>query len=309
MNINILFCGAIMNTLVSKFLTISLLFCLSALPVYAEYKGVSGKGLNFAVLDMKGQKATLKQWGPLHKYLEEKLGQKIKLTTIKNSGMVSCSKSFDLALTNPVNVVIFTDKGQHSPLVTLNHKKQGPQFAGVIIVHKDSPITDIKQLAGKQVAVVNMKRAAGGFLFQANELVKVGLDPKKDFKRFTSIQNQKGIVKRVLTKHVDAGFIRTGMIEDDLKDSGLNLSDLRVLNKQTEGLSFMRSTDIYPHWGMVASTKLPADVRAKIKTALLGIDPNSAVAKAGKMKGFVDAKDHSGVEKAMRILEVYKFKN
>jgi len=296
-----------MKMFVSKFIAVSLLFCLSSMSVYAEYKGVGGKGLNFAVLDMKGQKATIKQWGPLHKYLEKTLGQKIKLTTIKNSGMVSRSKSFDFALTNPVNVVIFTDKGQHHPLVTLNHKKQGPQFAGVIVVRKDSPIKNIKQLAGKQVAVVNKKRAAGGFLFQAKALVDAGLDPTKDFKRFTSIQNQKAIVKRVLTKHVDAGFIRTGMLEDDLQGSGLKLDDLRVLNKQ-DGEGFTRSTKWYPHWGIVASDKMPAAMLTKVKAALLAIKPDSDVAKAGKMKGFVEAKDHSGVEEAMRVLNVYTFK-
>jgi len=263
------------------------------------------KDIDLVVLNMKGKGATTKQWKPLAKHIGEEIGQKVAFTMLKASNFVARAGGHSILLTNPVTAVVLEDKGEFEIVATLNHAKLGTSLAGVIIVPVDSPITDLKGLAGKKVGVVNKKLAAGGFLFQANELLDAGLVSPKDFKNFQEIFNQKAIVKRVITKGLDAGFIRAGMLSQ-LKGSE-DVSKVRILNRMDEGLHFPRSTAIYPHWAALINKNVPAAVKAKIINSLMDIKPGSPVAKSGKMKGFVPASDYSGIKAIMKRMDVYKF--
>jgi len=273
---------------------------IQSAPIYADELG-------FMVLDMKGKKEILQQWEPLAKYLAEETALKIKLELTQNIGFVRRSSGMDILLTNPVSAVSIQDKGEFEIVLTLNHVKHGNSFAGLIIVHKDSAINKIVDLANKKVGVVNLKFAAGGFLFQANELLNAGLDPDKDFKQFKEMYNQKGIVKRVVQKQIDAGFIRTGLLET-LSET-VEISQVRILNRLDNGQGYPRSTAIYPNWALLINKNVPDDMRQKITAALLAIDPDSQVAKAGKMKGFVRAADYSSIKAIMTRLKVYEFNN
>jgi len=256
---------------------------------------------------MKGKKVTEQQWTPLVNYLETQLSKPVSLLTMPNTGFVKRAQKRDILLTNPVSAVIIEDGGKFEIIATLDHFQLGTNLAGVIIVHNNSPIKDVKDLAGKKVGVVNLKSAAGGFLFQANQLIEVGLDQTTDFNNFIEMFNQKGIVKRVIQQQLDAGFIRTGMMESLSKE--MDVSQLRIINRIDEGLIYPRSTPIYPHWALLINKKIPETEKNKILNALLEIKPDSEVAIQGKMKGFILAKDYEPIKTIMKKLNVYQFKN
>ncbi len=278
---------------------------LTILAVTVSSVSADADELEFMVIDIRGKKETIQQWNPLTNYLSEKISQKINLVPIPNAGFVRRSSGRDILLTNPVSAVTIQDKGEFEIALTLNHFKQGDSFAGLIIVHKDSEINEISDLANKKVGVVNLKFAAGGFLFQANELVKAGLDPDNDFERFQEMYNQKGIVKRVIQKQIDAGFVRTGILET--LSGTVDVSQLKILNRQENSGEYPRSTALYPNWALLINKNVPNDLRQEIVEALLAIDSGSEAAKAGKMKGFVKAADYSSVKVIMSRLKVYKF--
>jgi ABC-type phosphate/phosphonate transport system substrate-binding protein len=263
--------------------------------------------IDFTVLDMKGGKKTEEQWKPLAEYLKTQIDQTVHFRTLPNASFVKRSAGRDVLLTNPVNAVILEDRGEFEIVATLNHIKQGSSFAGVIIVHKDSAINDLKDLAGKKVGVVDKKFAAGGFLFQANELLNAGLIPDRDFNNFNEMANQRAIVLRVITKSLDAGFIRTGMLES-LK-SVYDVSQVRILNRMDGKLPFPRSTAIYPHWAILVNKKISAQMREKITNSLLEIEPDSKTSKSGKMKGFVPAADYSSIKTVIKRMKTYNFQN
>lgn len=272
-----------------------------------SYASIYAGEIDFVVLNMKGKKETEKQWKPLAKYLETRIDRKVRLAMLKNSNFVSRAEGKDILLTNPVNATILDDKGEFEIILTLNHFKQGASFAGVIIVHKDSTIGNLNDLAGKKVGVVNKTFAAGGFLFQANELLNAGLVPERDFAKFREIFNQRAIVGRVVRKQLDAGFIRTGMLES-LK--GLeDVSQVRILNRMDDGLSYPRSTAVYPHWAMLVNRKFSSVMKEEIIKSMLEIKPDSEVAKSGKMKGFLPAADYGSIKTVMKRMNVYSFTN
>jgi len=263
--------------------------------------------IDFMVLNMKGKKETKKQWKPLAQYLEKELSQEVSLIVMPNSGFVKRSPEREILLTNPVSAVIIEDRGDFEIIATLNDSQLGTALAGVIIVHKNSSVKNIKDLAQKKIGVVNLKSAAGGFLFQANQLIEAGLVPEDDFKNFVEMFNQQSIVRRVLQKQLDAGFIRTGMIES--LSHKMDVSQLRIVNRMDEGLTYPRSTFIYPHWAVLVNKNIPEKIKHKILNTLLEIKPDSEIAISGKIKGFVPAKDYSSIKTIMKRLNVYQFKD
>jgi len=267
----------------------------------------SANQIDFMVLNMQGKKETEKRWKPLAQYLQQELSQEVRLLTTPNTGFLRRSSDKEILLTNPVSAVIIEDTGEFEIIATLNHIKQGSTFAGVIIVHKNSSIKNLQDLAGKKVGVVNLKFAAGGFLFQANELVEAGVDPNKDFKRFIEMSNQTAIVKRVMQNQLDAGFIRTGMLESLSEE--IDVSQLRIINRKEDGLIYPRSTAIYPHWGLLVRKNMPEYFKQTLLNSLLKITADSEISTTVKMKGFVPAKDYASIKSIMKKLDVYQFKN
>jgi two-component system, LuxR family, sensor histidine kinase TtrS len=272
----------------------------SNVPIWADE-------IDFVVLNMKDVKKTERQWKPLSKYLEDRIDQKVNFETLINSNFTLRSKGKDLLLVNPLMAVIIEDKGEFEIILTLCHTTQGASFAGLIIVHKDSTINQLKELAGKKVGVVNKKTAAGGFLFQANELLNAGLVPERDFSNFIEMYNQRAIVRRVIENKLDAGFIRTGMLES-LKDSE-DVSQVRILNRMDEGVAYPRSTSTYPNWAVLINRKVSSEIKEKIIKCLLEIKPDSEVAKSGKMKGFVPATDYSKMKNIWKRMNAYDSKS
>ena len=211
-----------------------ILLLFAFMPLAADTKPPAPKSYNLAVLDFQGESITKKRWFELSRYLSETIAAPVNFFPMKNEGIIHWSANFDMILTNPISAVAIAENKKHDIVATLNHKKQGSQYAGVVIVHKDSPITRLSQLSGKSVGVINLKAAAGGFLFAAYELVQLGMKPDPDFAYFTQISNQVGIVSRVISKQIDAGFIRTGMLDDiqEAQIQNLDISQVRILNEK-----------------------------------------------------------------------------
>jgi len=254
------------------------------------------KTLRFAVMDFTGD--ATKRWKSLSQYISTATGVPVKLIKTQSIPLAKRADKFDVILTNPVSAMIIHKKQAHNIIATMNHKTTGPTFAGMVIVHKDSGINTLKDLSGKKIGVVDLKNAAGGYLFQARELTKAGLDLKKDVK-FTVVPSQKAIIHKVIKKRIDAGFIRVGMLA--LYKDAIDVSQVNILNKQPyQGGPLMRSTQVYSHWAVLTAKTLPAPLQAKIKAALLALKPTDAAASAGNINGFTEAADYTDVRALMQ---------
>ncbi|WDE07687.1 phosphate/phosphite/phosphonate ABC transporter substrate-binding protein [Thalassomonas viridans] len=289
-----------------------ILLLITFIPLAGATKPSAPKSYNLAVLDFQGEHITKKRWLELSHYLSTAIAAPVNFFPMKNEGIIRWSGNFDMILTNPISAVAIAESKKHDIVATLNHQKQGPQYAGVVIVHKDSPITRLSQLSGKSVGVTNLKLAAGGFLFAAYELVQLGMKPDPDFDRFTQISNQVGIVQRVIGKQIDAGFIRTGMLNDIQEEQmqNLDISQVRILNEKTDTLPYPRSTDIYPHWGFLISKEVPKNIQNEITQALYRLTPTDKASKDAKINGFVDAfsgREYLKVKTLMQSLKVPPF--
>lgn len=89
-------------------------------------------------------------------------------------------------------------------------------------------------------------------------LAKQGIDPYADFRplRFTEIHD--AVVMAVLRGEVDAGSVRTDILERMAAEGIIQMSDIRVLNPQSDPeFPFVRSTPLYPEWPFGKLRKTP----------------------------------------------------
>lgn len=267
-----------------------------------------GPPLTLAVLDMQGKDVTTRKWAPLSQYLSDATGREYRFVTIQNSGLIKRATGFDFVLTNPVSAVAVHETCGYEIIATLNQNKLGPKLGGVIITHRDYGFRDVRDLAGKNIGVIDLKTAAGGYLFQAYELVEKGLEPSRDFRNFKVIPNQRRIVRLVSMKHLDAGFIRTGMIEEINGDKAdIDTSKLVIMNLQPQKEPFPSSTPMYPHWGFLAASSVKGDMVQAVRKALFNLTPGNGVCVKAGIKGFVEPVDYEKIVQIMKTLKVPPF--
>ena len=104
---------------------------------------------------------------------------------------------------------------------------------------------------------------------------------------------------------MDAGFIRTGQLENMIKDGKVAESDVVVVNRKA-GFPLALSTTLYPEWYMVNVTGDAAKA-AKLKAALLALDAESPASKAAKIKGFTEPLDPTPIVEMLKTMKVPPF--
>ncbi|WP_130470029.1 PhnD/SsuA/transferrin family substrate-binding protein [Candidatus Magnetaquicoccus inordinatus] len=212
----------------------------------------------------------------------------------------------DFILTNPEHFILLRSRIHITPMVTLMSVAEGhpvTQFGGVIFVRSDRyDLQQLSDLKGKKVAAVD-ERSLGGYLMQAWSLRKAGVDAGRELAmRYTGMPHAK-VVPEVLSRRVDAGFVRTGILENLLQENRLDLQEIRILNMQGPStFPLLLSTDLYPEWPFAAMPDLPDTLVKEVTLALLEITPDSLPAKDGHYYGFSPPANYQSVEAVMTRL-------
>lgn len=264
--------------------------------------------VRFGVQAPRGALHTLKRWDNTRKYLEKQTGFKIKLVPLKPSVSIDAAKNnkVDILLLNPVVSAAIIENYKFKPVLTMS-LKSGPQFGGVIIAHKDSGIKTAADLKGKNVMAYKFRSSAAAYVFQVKHLKDKGIDAHKDFKSFRQAKKQDDIVLAVKNKLVDAGFVKTGLLEGMAKEGRINMDDFVVIDKANDDYLYVHSTKLYPSWTLTHKSDMEQTQVEKIKQALKKLDANHVASKSGKYTGFVDAISLSDLNETLKALKLAPF--
>lgn len=277
------------------------LFMLAAYPAAAEIK--------FGVNAPRGELDAMALWGEMGKYLTEKIGDTVTIVPLKVADLVGAvaQDQVDLVIANPIQGAVVNVKNGATPLLTLNNKS-GSSFAGVIIAAKESGIKDVSGLKGKKIMALD-KSSAGAYIFEVYHLVKKGFDPRQEAVMEVA-KKQDDAPLAVKAGLADVAFVRTGILESMQKEGKLTIDEFVIIDKRDDpGFEFVHSTELYPEWMLLSAAKANAEATAKIKAALLALTPDSAVAKAAGIKGFVEPISLDGLKDALRVLKAPPFDN
>ncbi|MCL2524162.1 MAG: EAL domain-containing protein [Betaproteobacteria bacterium] len=270
--------------------------------------------LRIGILSYNKRDITDQRWEPLARYLDEQLpDQHFELHGLYFDDLAKAIEDdkLDFVLTNPQHYVQIRKllRG-FAPIATLaiNHDGHAiSRLGGVIIRRKDrDDIASLANLRGKRIVAAN-QNSAGGFSLEQLILLQAGINIQKEAATFIFTgQPLERVIEFVLQGKADAGFIRTGVIEEMVAEGKLTLDALRIVNQRHEpDFPLLLSTPLVPEWPFLANERLSQSTIKAVAHALLRITPNDPVAQSARFHSFLPPANYGPVETMMLKLRIH----
>lgn len=286
-------------------LSVLLLFCF-ALPAWP---GQADAPLRFGVLAFRPKAQAEQQWQPLATYLAAALERRVELKVFSYPELDAAvaGKAVDIVLTNPGHFIALKQRDHLSaPLVTLVKESGGvltTAFGGTILVRADRrDLASLADLSGKRIAAVSLD-SLGGYQMQAFELLEADVDLPSGNRLLVTGMPHDAVVTAIVEGRADAGFVRSGLLEEMASEGNPAVAQLRVLNRlPSPDFPFAVSTRLYPEWPLAVMPQIDEVSARRLAVALLSLPAESAAARASGIHGFTIPADYGGVENVLRRL-------
>jgi phosphonate transport system substrate-binding protein len=242
-----------------------LIIDLKSSPVIITDDSKSDNEIRFAVAPVLSPEKTFVSYQVLTKYLAEHLKIPVKLIQRKtyleiNEMLRNGSVQFALICTGAF--IIAREEFDLEPVVIPRYRGKS-EYYSLIIVKRDSPIKDIRELEGKKIALSD-PLSNSGYFYPMFLVMKMGKDPSKFFKGMLFTYSHDSSISAVREGIVDVAAVDSLIFEHELYlDKELD-SSIRVIHKS-------------PPFGInpvVASSKTPRDIKEAVKHILLGMHSN-----------------------------------
>jgi PAS domain S-box-containing protein len=187
-------------------------------------------------------------------------------------------------------------------------------FGGVIFFKADrNDIRGINDLRGLRFMAAN-EASLGGWRAAYGEIKRAGLDPYRDFKELRFGQQHDEVVYAVAKGEVDAGTVRTDVLESLAKAGAIRLSDFRIIphahaGPDYERFPFLLSTRLYPEWPIAKVAHTPDDVARSVAGLLLTLPEDSLAARSAKVEGWTIPLSYEPVHELLKYLRLSPYEN
>ena len=271
--------------------------------------------VSLGVLAIRPKPATLARWQPLADYLSERLsGTRVRLEVLHHQEIDQAVQAgrLDFILTGPGHYIRLKQgnslSGALATLISAGNGDTVHSIGGVVITRSErSDLREFADLRGKSVAIVDTV-ATAGYQAPARELVRAGLDLRREVRFLELGGPYDRVVAAVLSGQADAGFVRSGILEHMAEDGLLVLSRLRVLERRTAAdFPLILSTELYPEWPFIAVRGVDDELVRNVASALIAIKHGGPLAQSCEIHGFTIPADYSSVESMMRELHLPPF--
>lgn len=232
---------------------ISLAFVFIALPTHLQAK--EERIYTIGIVPQFEIRHIRKIWNPILNEIKKSTDIKLKLIgspTIPDFENEFNAGSFDFAYMNPYHMLLAEKSQGYIPLVRDNGRK----LHGILTVRKDSGIKSVKDLEGKKVAFPAPNALGASLLIRADlkKTYKINIQP-------VYVKTHSSVYLNVVVKQTAAG----GAVQKTLNQQKENIKGaLHILH---------RTPKVAPH-PLAVHPRVPADVREKIKKAMLALGDN-----------------------------------
>lgn len=289
-----------------RLLSMALAWFVGTLPMAAWADKVTTLGI-FAYRDAASIET---RFSPLVEVLSEALeGREVRLEVLSLDALDAAldDQRLDFILTNPRHFLAVRDTQAVSGALATLVKQQGEyqlsHLAGVILARQEVEGDDLASLKGRTIGVPG-RRFLGGFMTQAYEIQQQGHDPEH-FATYLELGSHDAVMRALLAGEVEAGFIRSGILED-WQRQGQDTASLRVVAaRPTYAFPLAHSTQLYPEWPLAALPHVPVDEVRRVGSALLRWE-GTPTEQSGGVR-FAPPQDYLAVERAARALGVAPF--
>ncbi len=264
---------------------------------------------------MWGEKVTQQMWQPTINHLNNTIpNYNFTLNPLKLHQIDDAIKqnNVDFILTNSGNYIELEARYGISRLITLKTKinnKTTSRFSAVIFtkINRDD-IQSLEDLRNKSFMAVK-KNVLAGFQMAWLELKNHDINPFDDFKSLQfSGHPQDKIVYAVLNGKVDAGTVRTSILENMAARGLIELKDFKIINRKlNDKFPFLHSTPLYPEWPLAKTQTTSTELAKAVSLSLLQLAENSTAAKQSHSAGWTVPLDYSPVRHLYKELNLPPF--
>ncbi len=240
--------------------------------------------LVMGVFPRRPAKVTNKAFTPLAKYLESKIGMKVKLVISKdfaayekklNSGV------FDLVHLNHFQYVKVR-KSLGYDVIVMNEEFGTSKLKSAIFVKKDSKFKTLKDLKGKKIIFGGGKTAFIAYMGTTKLLREAGLKSGDYIEEFAK-NPPNALIALARGQSDGTGTGHIGHMIPMIKKTG---DDKKV--------RILAASDPYPHLPWAVKKSMKDELKAKIKKAFLALndtEEGKKILKAARVTGFAEAND------------------
>ncbi len=269
--------------------------------------------IKIGILALRGAPKVMEEWGATGEYLTGKMGEPVTIMPLEFAAIEPMLKDgkIDFVLANSAFYVEMEKLyGAKAIAMQVNSAGGKPvkEFGGVIFVRKDSPINTLADLKGKKFMVVKASSFGGGQM-ALRLLLQNGIDYKKDFAEFKEGGKHDNVVLAVKNGAMDAGTVRTDVMEAMEKEGKISMSEFKIINQVKDSFPFVHSTELYPEWPMAAAKHVDAAKVSKLAEALIAVKPDSEAAKKAGILGWAQPADFKNVRECLKALKYGAFAN
>ena len=326
-NLNGLICHNIKHQKLRRFLVNNLFYKMSlaiilSLLMFSPLQATvhtdeySKSTVKVGILALRSEQETTQRWQPLINHLNKVIPSRQFLLVVGNLSKLEqkvVDKEIDFLLTQPSHYVSLAHRyNLSSPLVSMikNDVLQGMQgysvFAGVIFTSADRyDINQLSDLKNKLIATPTQK-SLGAFQMQAFEMISEGVvKSKKSLNLIEVGLPQPNVVKAVLSKQAEVGFVRSGVLEKMFKDKQLDPKQIKIINQQPQTeFSQLSSTRLYPEWPFASVNSVDKNLIKQVLVALLEVEHKQSLVEELKVAGFTIAKNYRQIDQLLRSLRL-----
>lgn len=220
----------------------------------------------FRVTTIPEEAATeqVRKFTPLASYLEKALGVKVEFTPVSDypaAVETLVNKKVDLVWFGGFTFVQ-ANLRSGGKVVPLAQREEDTKFQSVFITKTDSGIKSLADMKGKQVSF-GSQSSTSGHLMPRSFLLQANINPEKDFRRIAYSGAHDATIASVVSGKVDAAALDITVWKKFVNENKVD----------TQAVNVFYTTPGYFNYNWSVHADMPADMQAKVKAALLALDP------------------------------------
>lgn len=275
--------------------TLSALLTCAALGLgtYAQAQTV----LRVTTIPEEAATEQIRKFTPLASYLEQALGMKVEFTPVNDypaAVEALVNKKVDLVWFGGFTHVQANIRSS-GKIVPLAQREEDTKFQSVFIAKTDSGIKSVQDMKGKQISF-GSQSSTSGHLMPRSFLLAANINPEKDFRRIAYSGAHDATIASVVSGKVDAAALDITVWRKFVTENKVD----------TKAVDVFYTTPGYFNYNWSVHADMPADLQAKVKAALLALDPakpdHAEILRLNRATRYIETKpeNYKGLEAAAR---------
>jgi len=269
----------------------------------------AAKPISIGVLSHRGDEATLHHWSGTADYLSKALPDytfSIRPLDFEEVESAVGNGEVDFILVNPAIYVNLEVQYRVSRIATLKNRWGDNAyniFGGVIFARAERyDLNTLSDLKGGTLLAVN-ESSLGGYMMALREFKAAGIEPYRELRDISFAGTHDKVVMAVREGRVDAGTVRTDILERMAAEGRINLNEFRIINQQEgDGFPLLHSTRLYPEWPFSKVRHTPNKLARQVSVALAEMPEDAPAALSGNYAGWTIPLDYQPVHDLLQEL-------